>query len=88
MSLSFGNYVNFLLIIGLSNNLTIVTQGGIPVKLHILSYYKIQYNTIQSSLFRHKQQSVSRPTRQYNTMAGREEHDNIHMYERCMKCNT
>ena len=37
MSLSFGNYVNCLLItliIGLSNNLTIVTQGGIPVRLH------------------------------------------------------
>ena len=38
MSLSFGNYVNCLLIIGLSNNLTIVTQGGIPVKLHNLVY--------------------------------------------------
>ena len=34
MSLSFSHYVNCLLIIGLSNNLTIVTQGGIPVKLH------------------------------------------------------
>ena len=34
MSLSFGNYVNNLLLIGLSNNLTIVTQGGIPVRLH------------------------------------------------------
>ena len=34
MSLSFRNYVNCLLIIGLSNNLTIVTQGCIPVKLH------------------------------------------------------
>ena len=34
MSLSFGNYINCLLIIGLSNTLTIVTQGGIPVKLH------------------------------------------------------
>ena len=33
MSLSFGYYVNYLLIIGLSNNLTIVTHGGIPVKL-------------------------------------------------------
>ena len=38
MSLFFGNYVNCLLMIGLSNNLTIVTQGGIPVKLHNLSY--------------------------------------------------
>ena len=38
MSLSFGNYVNCLLIIGLSNNLTFVTQGGIPVKVHNLSY--------------------------------------------------
>ena len=34
MSLSFRNCVNCLLIIGLSNNLTTVTQGGIPVKLH------------------------------------------------------
>ena len=34
MSLSFGNYVNCLLITGLSNSLTIVTQEGIPVKLH------------------------------------------------------
>ena len=34
MSLSLGNYLNCLYIIGLSNNLTIVTQGGIPVKLH------------------------------------------------------
>ena len=34
MSLSFGNYIIRLLIIGFSNNLTIVTQGGIPVKLH------------------------------------------------------
>ena len=32
MSLSFGNYVNCLLMIGLLNNLTIVTQGGTPVK--------------------------------------------------------
>ena len=31
MSLSFGNYLNCLLIFGLSNNLSIVTQGGIPV---------------------------------------------------------
>ena len=38
MSLSLSNYVNCLLIIGLSNNLTIVTQGGIPVKLLNLSY--------------------------------------------------
>ena len=38
MALSFLNYVNCLLIIGLSNNLTIVTQGGIPVKFHNLSY--------------------------------------------------
>ena len=38
MSLSFGNYVNCLLIIGLSNNLRIVTRGGIPVKVHNLSY--------------------------------------------------
>ena len=38
MSLSFGNYVNCLLISGLSNNLTIVTQGGIPVKLNNFSY--------------------------------------------------
>ena len=37
MSLFFGNYVNCLLIIGLSNNLTIVTQGDIPVKHHNLS---------------------------------------------------
>ena len=37
MSLFCGNYVNCLLIIGLSNNLTIVTQGVIPVKLHYLS---------------------------------------------------
>ena len=34
MSLSFSNYVNCFLIIGLPNNLTIVTQGGIPGKLH------------------------------------------------------
>ena len=34
MSLSIVNYVNYLLIIGLSNNLTIATQGVIPVKLH------------------------------------------------------
>ena len=34
MSLSYGNYINCLLIIGLSKTLTIVTQGGIPVKLH------------------------------------------------------
>ena len=34
MSLSFGNEINCLLINGLSNNLTILTQGGIPVKLH------------------------------------------------------
>ena len=40
MSLSFGNYVNCLLIIDLSNNLTIVTQGGIPVKVLNLSYSK------------------------------------------------
>ena len=39
MSLSFGNYINCLLIRGLSNNLTIVTQGGIPVKLHNLSHF-------------------------------------------------
>ena len=38
MSLSFGNNVNCLLIIGLSNNLTIVPKGGNPVKLHNLSY--------------------------------------------------
>ena len=38
MYLSFGNYVNYLLIIGLSNNLTIVTQGGIPVELHNILY--------------------------------------------------
>ena len=38
MSLPFGNYVNCWLIIGLSNSLTIVTQGGIPVKLNNLSY--------------------------------------------------
>ena len=38
MSLSFSNYANRLLVIGLSNNLTIVTQGGVPVKLHNLSY--------------------------------------------------
>ena len=38
MSLSVGNYVNWLLIIGFSNNLTIVTQGGIAVKLNNLLY--------------------------------------------------
>ena len=41
MSLSFSNYVNYLLIIGLSNNLTIVTQGGIPVKLHSKPFQNI-----------------------------------------------
>ena len=45
MSLSFGYYVNCLLIIGLSNNLTIVTQGGIPVKLHNLSYMVNRFKT-------------------------------------------
>ena len=37
MSLTIGNFLNCLLITGLCNNLTIVTQGGIPVKLHNLS---------------------------------------------------
>ena len=37
MSLTFGNDVNCVLIIGLYDNLTIVTQGGIPVKLNNFS---------------------------------------------------
>ena len=43
MSLSFSNYVNCLLMIGLSNNLTIVTQGGTPVKptFYVLWWGKI-----------------------------------------------
>ena len=43
MALSFSNYVNCFLIIGLPNNLTIVTQGGIPVKLHNLLYIQINH---------------------------------------------
>ena len=52
MFLSFGSYVNCLMIVGLPNNLTIVTQGGIHVKLHNLSYRKknisftIEYSNI------------------------------------------
>ena len=51
MSLSFGNYVNYLLMIGLSNNLTIVTQGGTPVKpmFYVLWWekYFVYYRTFE-----------------------------------------
>ena len=51
MSLSFGNYVNCLLMIGLSNNLTIVTQGGTPVKptFYVLWWEKSILFTIEYS---------------------------------------
>ena len=43
MSLSFGNYVNCLLMIGLTNNLTIVTQGGTPMKTTFCVLWREKY---------------------------------------------
>ena len=43
MSLSFSNYVNCFLIFDLPNNLTTVSQGGIPVKLHNFSYTRVNH---------------------------------------------